>query len=179
MDATAGTTGLERPQEFEFTMTRFFAAPRETIFRIMIDPLLIPRWWGPARARTVVDNMDVRPGGEWRFVQYDDQGEEYAFHGSFQEVEFPARLSYSLEREGTAGEDRTETLTLADTEGRTQVTVSASFETHRARRAAMDAGIMEDFAAGMDRFAALLGETDDTPLEHEQAPPVGREEPSI
>jgi uncharacterized protein YndB with AHSA1/START domain len=158
METPSRTIGLEQPLELQTTMTRFFAAPRETVFRMMIDPLLIPRWWGPVRARTEVDSMDVEPGGEWRFVQYDDDGEEYGFHGVYQEVKFPERLSYSLQYEGTSGEDRTETVTLTEDEGRTRLTLMDAFDSARARDDAMASGLLEGFAAGMDRLAALLGE---------------------
>ena len=39
-----------------------------------IDPELIPKWWGPRNITTVVDKMDVRRGGDWRFVSTDESG---------------------------------------------------------------------------------------------------------
>lgn len=163
MGARAGATRVKRPpkrqQELEFAMTHFFAVPRELVFRMMIDPLLIPNWWGPSGRRTEVGAMDVRPGGEWRFVQYDDEGDQFGFHGMYEEVEFPSRLTYSLEHEGEFGENRTEILTFAEAAtGRTELTVTDVFETRRARDEAMDAGLVEDFAASMDRLAKLLGD---------------------
>ncbi len=145
----------------ELAMTRFFSSPRETVFRMIIDPLLIPRWWGAIGRRTEVDSMDVTPGGEWRFVQHGADGAEYGFHGTYGEVEFPERLVYSYEYEGMSGEDRTETITLAEDGNRTRLTLTAAFPSRRARDDAMAAGILEAFAVGMDRLAALLGEEDE------------------
>jgi uncharacterized protein YndB with AHSA1/START domain len=158
MDATEGTTGLEPPPVWEFALTRFLDAPRETVFRLMIDPLLIPRWWGPRRPRTVVDYMDVQLGGEWRFVQYDDQGNEYGFHGAYEDIDFPNRLTYSSEYEGTLSENRVEAVKLEDADGGTQLTLTYVFDAQQARDAALDGGLLQDFADSMDRFAELLGE---------------------
>jgi uncharacterized protein YndB with AHSA1/START domain len=168
MKAVAGTPGTESGTDLEISVTRFLDAPRDMVFRMMISPLLIPAWWGPPGRRTEVDYMDVVPGGEWRFVQEDDEEAEYGFHGMYEEVDFPSRLTYSLEYEGQFGENRTETWTLADGgrqagESRTELAMTAVFESRLARKAAMDAGLLEDLASSMDRLAELLGERPEKP----------------
>jgi uncharacterized protein YndB with AHSA1/START domain len=40
--------------------------------------------------------IDVRPGGAWRFVQRDPEGNEYGFRGEYREVVPPERLVYTL-----------------------------------------------------------------------------------
>ena len=40
----------------------------ERVFAVYTDPKLIPEWWGPRGTTAVVDEMDVRPGGRWRFI---------------------------------------------------------------------------------------------------------------
>ena len=65
----------------EVRVERIFDAPRELVFRAYTDPTLIPRWWGPSYLTTTVETMDVRPGGTWRYVQRDDKGNVYGFHG--------------------------------------------------------------------------------------------------
>ena len=56
MNATTVTT----PYELEIRVERIFDAPRVHVFSVWIDPKLIPEWWGDG---TVVEEMDVRPGG--------------------------------------------------------------------------------------------------------------------
>ena len=61
-----------------------------------MDPALIPQWWGPRRLTTVVDQMDVRPGGLWRFLHRDAEGNEYAFHGEYRDsYDLPTRREWS------------------------------------------------------------------------------------
>src|SRR5213592_3236477 len=60
MNETAVTT----PNELEIRVERVFDAPRAHVFSVWTDPELIPEWWGDG---TVVEEMDVRPGGIYRF----------------------------------------------------------------------------------------------------------------
>ena len=57
-------TTVTTPNELEIRVERTFDAPRDHVFSVWTDPDLIPAWWGDG---TVVEEMDVRPGGKWRF----------------------------------------------------------------------------------------------------------------
>ncbi len=84
---TANTTSISaEPGKQEILITREFDAPRELVFKACTDPKLIPQWWGPRYPSTEIDKMDVRPSGQWRFINRDAEGKEYAFHGVYHEV---------------------------------------------------------------------------------------------
>ncbi len=51
------------PKELEIRVERIFDAPRTHVFSVWTDPQLIPEWWGDG---TVVEEVDVRPGGTYR-----------------------------------------------------------------------------------------------------------------
>ena len=61
---TMNTTTVTTPNELEIRVERIFDAPRAHVFSVWTDPELIPEWWGDG---TVVEEMDVRPGGTYRF----------------------------------------------------------------------------------------------------------------
>ena len=82
----------------EMLITREFDAPRELVFKACTDPTLIPQWWGPRYLSTEVDTMDVRPGGQWRFIHRDAEGNAYAFHGVYHEVLAPERIIDTYDR---------------------------------------------------------------------------------
>jgi len=86
---------LTTPDAREIHVERVFDAPRERVFAAFTDPELIPQWWGGG---TVVDQMDVRPGGTWRFV-----AGEMVFRGEYKEVTPPERIVQTFEREGMPG----------------------------------------------------------------------------
>ena len=79
-------TATTEPVELKMVMTRFFDAPPELVFKTYIDSTLIPQRWGSKRLTTTVIKMDVRPGGIWRFVQRDSDGNEYIFNGMYREI---------------------------------------------------------------------------------------------
>src|SRR4029079_11974866 len=85
MNATTVTT----PNELEIRVERIFDAPRAPVFYVWTDPSLIPEWWGDG---TVVEEMDVRSGGTYRF--------RTAFgvvEGEFREVDAPERLGQTVQ----------------------------------------------------------------------------------
>jgi uncharacterized protein YndB with AHSA1/START domain len=57
-------TTVTTPNELEIRVERIFDAPRAHVFSVWTDPKLIPEWWGDG---TVVEEMDVSPGGRYRF----------------------------------------------------------------------------------------------------------------
>ncbi|MBI5283565.1 MAG: SRPBCC family protein [Chloroflexi bacterium] len=144
------------PGKQEIIITRTFDAPRELVFRALTDPALIPQWWGPARLTTAVETMDVRPGGIWRFVQHDAEGNEYAFHGIYREVDPPARLVYTFEFEGMPGYVSLEIVTLEEHDGTTTVTNTVAFHTVEDRDGMLESGMEGGATESMDRLAALL-----------------------
>src|SRR4029450_12602080 len=78
------TTTVTTPNELEIRVERVFDAPRTHVFSVWTDPELIPEGWGGG---AVVGEMDVRPGGTYRF-----QPAFGAVEGEFREVEPPERL---------------------------------------------------------------------------------------
>ncbi len=84
-------------------MTRTFNAPRELVFRAMTEPDLMARWWGSRRSTTVIEKLELRPGGPYRFLSRGEDGTEYAFRGEFREVVPPERFVWTFEFEGMPG----------------------------------------------------------------------------
>ncbi len=108
---------------------------KEMLYNISItDPKLLPQWWGPRYLSTLVDMMDMRPGGQWRFINRDTQGNEYAFHGVYHEILAPERIIDTFEFEGLpeTGHVSLETLTLEELPGgRTRLTSQSVFRSSR------------------------------------------------
>ena len=100
---TAKTDYVIEPGKQELTMTRVFDAPRELVFKAFTDPKLVSQWFGPRQYTTTVDKMEARPGGLWRFVQRNQNGDEFAFHGVHHDVVAPERIVATFEFEGVPG----------------------------------------------------------------------------
>ncbi|MDZ8227230.1 MULTISPECIES: SRPBCC domain-containing protein [unclassified Nostoc] len=70
----------------EIAIVRILKAPREVVFQAWTDPKHIAQWWGPKGFTTRVIEMDVRPGGKWRYVMTGPDGKEYPAKGVFREI---------------------------------------------------------------------------------------------
>ncbi len=140
----------------EVIITRVFDAPRNLVFEAYTDPDLIPQWWGPKRFTTAIDQMDVKSGGQWRFVQCDATGGEYAFRGVYHEVLSPERLVDTFEFEGMPGHVSLETLILEEVGGKTKMTGRSVFQTVEDRDGMLRSGMEERVLESMDRLAELL-----------------------
>ena len=151
-----GTTTVTTPTDREITSERVYRAPRERVFAAYTDPLLIPRWWGPRSTTTIVDKMDVTPGGAWRFISRSSDGSETAFRGSYREVTPPARLVQTFEWEGMPGHILVETVTFEDLNGHTKVTTNALFPTTAERDGMLAAGMQQGMSESHDRLSELL-----------------------
>jgi uncharacterized protein YndB with AHSA1/START domain len=150
------TRFVAEPGKQESIITRIFDAPRESVFKTYTDPNLIPQWWGPKNLTTTVEKMDARPGGVWRIVQRDAEGNEYAFHGVYHDVAPPQRLVRTFEFEGMPGHVSLETVTLEDLGGKTKLTTKSVFQTVEDRDGMFESGMEEGVNESMDRLAELL-----------------------
>src|SRR6476646_7999701 len=115
-------TTVTTPNKLEICVERIFDAPRAHVYSVWTDPGLIPEWWGDG---TVVEEMDVRPGGTYRF--------RTAFgvvEGEFREVEPPMRLVQTFQ-------DRMQTLDVEDLGEQTKQIQTMRFESTEQRDTTM------------------------------------------
>ena len=153
------TTITAEPGKQEIVITREFDAPRELVFKVVADPELLPQWWGPRYLSTIVDKMDVRPGGQWRFLNRDAQGNEYAFHGVYHEVLAPEQIIDTFEFEGLpeTGHVTLETLRLVELPGgRTRLITQSVFQSVIDRDAALQSGMESGINDSYDRLSEIL-----------------------
>ena len=157
--AKSTTTITAEPGKQEIVITREFDAPRELVFKAFTDPNLIPQWWGPRYLSTEVDKIDVKPGGQWRFINRDAEGKEYGFHGVYHEILAPERIIDTFEFEGLpeTGHVTLETVRLeALPEGRTRLISQSVFQSVADRDGMLQGGMEEGVNDTYDRLEELL-----------------------
>jgi uncharacterized protein YndB with AHSA1/START domain len=147
---------VAEPGKHDIVMSREFDAPRELVFRAYTDPVLLAKWWGPEGITVIVDQMDVRNGGVWRYVQRDADGNEYGFHGVYHQVIEPERIVSTFEFEGLPGHVLLETVTFETLGDKTRMTNSSVFQSVEDRDGMLQSGMEGGAAASWDRFNELL-----------------------
>jgi len=155
--STPNTSTVTTPAEREIHIERVFNAPRERLFAAFTDPELTSQWWGPRGTTTVVVEMDVRPGGIWRFVSKDSDGSEFGFRGVYREVAPPERLVQSFVFGGMPGYISLETAIFEDLgDGRTKITSDVIFYTNEERDGMLSAGMEKGMNESFERLDELL-----------------------
>ena len=125
--------------DHEIVLTRSVAAPRAVVWGAWTDPEQLPRRWGPLGFTTETHRIDVRPGGEWRYVMRGPDARKYENLIRYVEVVEHERLRYvHLGGEGLEGVRFDVTVTLEDdghADDRTCVTLRKTFASREARDA--------------------------------------------
>jgi uncharacterized protein YndB with AHSA1/START domain len=149
IDAPAGVPFIDMSREFD--------APRDLVFKAYTDPELLVQWLGPRKYRMTIDKYDLRDGGQWRYVNTDDDGNAWGFHGVFHGSPSPDRMVQTFEFEGAPGNVSLEELTLEERDGKTIVRTHSVYQTLEARDAMVASGMAEGVEDGFDRLDELLG----------------------
>ena len=146
--AEAGTAGL--------VLTRTFAAPADLVFAALTRPELLRRWHGAHGWHLTGCDVDLRPGGAWHFVSVGPDGAEMEMYGVFREVEPPVRLVQTEIHRGWPEGAALVTTVLAETEGRTTMTVTALYPSPEIRDEVVRSPMRRGAGEAYDRLASLL-----------------------
>ena len=82
MAAEPGEPAADR----EFVHSRLIDAPRDRVFKAIMDPARLTKWWGPDGFTSTFEVFEPRPGGAWRFVLHGPDGTDYPNHNVFAEI---------------------------------------------------------------------------------------------
>ena len=146
--AQPGTPFIDVVRDFDATPTQ--------VFRASTDPELVAQWLGPRELEMHLIEYNVRPGGSYRYVHRDAEGNEYGFRGVFHSVTNNERVIQTFEFEGTPGHVCLETATFEDLGGRTKLTTSSVFQSVEDRDGMVQSGMEQGAGEGFDRLDELL-----------------------
>jgi uncharacterized protein YndB with AHSA1/START domain len=148
----SGKATVTLPTDEQILITREFDAPRHLVWKAWTEPELIGRWWSGNRGETTVAEIDLRVGGTWRCVMVTDDGFEAAFHGEYREIVPNERIVATEVYEGMPEAEALNTVTFAEADGRTTLTMLVEHASKEAR----DAHIASGMEAGMREAMDML-----------------------
>ena len=155
--ATESKLTVTTPSDREILAVRVFDASRERVFAAYTDAEQIAQWWGPRETETIVDKLEARAGGAWRFVMRNPDGSETGFRGTIREITPPERIVQTFEWEGMPGHVSVDTAEFEDLgDGRTKVTSTSIFHTTEERDGMLESGMEGGMAESLDRLEELL-----------------------
>ena len=142
---------ISTPSDREIAMTRVFDAPRPRVFEAFTRPELVKQWLGVRRGWTLpICEIDLRPGGAYRYVWRGPDRAEMAVGGVFKEITTPERLvcTERFDQPWYEG-DGLNTTTFFEEAGRTTMTMTLRYKSKEVRdavlRSPMESGVAESF----------------------------------
>jgi uncharacterized protein YndB with AHSA1/START domain len=158
MTATIKTNELtiETPSERELVMSRVFDAPRTLVFEAFTSTEHVPQWMlGPGGWTMTACEIDLRPGGSWRFAWRSTDGTAMELSGEYQVIDPPGRI-VQTESWGEDWPETLNTLQLEEKDGRTTMTQTVAYPSEEARDAALRSGMDEGASLSFQRLADYL-----------------------
>jgi uncharacterized protein YndB with AHSA1/START domain len=152
---TIGETTFTLPSDREIVITRVLDAPRGLVFDALTNPEHLPHWFGFRDWTLPVCEIDLRPGGKWRYVMRGPDGEEMGMSGVYREIERPERLVYTESFDDYPGETLN-TGILIEEDGKTTFTATVLYESKEHRDAVLESGMQRGAAETYDRLAEHL-----------------------
>ncbi len=156
MSANLANTSATNQSKWDLVITRVFDAPRQLVFRAWTDPKQVAQWWGPNGFTNPVCELDVRPGGEIRIHMRAPNGVIYPMKGVFEEIVEPERIvfvSSALDENGNSMFDVRNTITFAEKQGKTSLTMQARV----LRETAIAPQYLQGMEAGWNQSLDRLG----------------------
>ena len=153
--STAGETTFTTPSDREIEMSRLFDAPRELVFEAFTTPEHLSQWFGPRGWSVPLCEIDLRPGGAWRYILRGPNGEEMGMSGVYREIAPPERVVTTESFDDYPGESLN-TLRLTEEAGKTRYTVNVLYADKETRDAVLASGMSEGASETLERLAERL-----------------------
>jgi uncharacterized protein YndB with AHSA1/START domain len=154
--ARTGVTTFATPTDHEVVFTRVVDAPRRLVYDAYTTPAHLQQWLlGPPGWTMPICELDLRPGGAWRYVWRKGDGSEMALSGTVKEVRAPERLQMT-ESWGPEWPETLNTVEFSEAGGQTTITTTVRYPSKDARDAALKTGMREGMDQGFARLDQLL-----------------------
>jgi uncharacterized protein YndB with AHSA1/START domain len=160
------------PSDREIRVVRTFDAPRQLVWDCHTKPELAKRWlFGPNGWSMPICEIDLRVGGKYRYVwRHLERGSEFGAYGKHLEITPLEKLVTTEEMDGLDGQPMNienpvegpdpsvNTLLLAESGGRTTLTITMLFPSSEIREIALKSGMTDGMEDGYRRIDAIAAE---------------------
>ena len=169
METTMTATRIDRgstdtttiySEDSELVFERTFDATRDQVWKALTDPEIVPKWWGPHGTTATVEEMDVRPGGKWRYISRAATREDVTFYGEYLEVDPPRGFTWTFmfDVDGVGPMGGPETWSLEEIDGKTRVRSVGHMGSVEALEGALASGMVGGAIETWDRLEAVLAD---------------------
>ncbi len=156
----SGKLRVPLPSDTEILLSRVFDAPRHLVFEAMTKPEHVRRWWCPCEAGYTmpVCEIDLRVGGGYRYVTRGPDGSEFAFHGTYREIDPPKRVVHTEVLEPYEDSPALCTMTLEERDGKTHYQTLVKHHSKEARDMHVASGMEQGADVALDVVEGIARE---------------------
>ena len=140
----------------ELVLTRILNAPRELVWKAWTDPKHLINWFGPKGYTNTFHEIDIKPGGVWKFTMHGPDGTDYPNLVVFDKIVKPDYITYT---HGTFDEPEAFRVKVSFEEvevGKTRITMRSLFPTVEAVEAVKKFGAVELGYTTLDKLEEEL-----------------------
>jgi uncharacterized protein YndB with AHSA1/START domain len=147
---------LSTPNDREVIIRRVFDAPCQLVFDAFTKPELLRRWYGGSGWRLEVCDIDLRVGGQWRFVLSLPEGRSIGQRGVYRAVVPPSRLVNTESWEDWDPGECLVTTEFVAQAAQTHLTSTIRFPSRDVRDIVLNGGLKTGTAASYEKLDQLL-----------------------
>ncbi len=143
------------PIDREIVLARVIEAPRSVAYAAWADPDQIQKWFGPEGMTIETREIELRPGGRWRFDMVAPDGFRYSNRMVFLRMEAPSLIEVEHGSDQDDDPGRFRMLVTFDEQGngKTVVTLRQMHPSKAQREATIGFGAVEYGAQTLDKLA--------------------------
>lgn len=142
----------------EIRISRLLDAPPSLVFHAWTTPEHVKQWWGPNGFTTTIHEMQLKPGGVWRFIMHGPDGRDYPNRVVFREIVANERLVYDhCEDVPVPSIEFEVTVLFLEEAGKTRLDMCMRLATAEMReRVVREFGALEGAQQNLERLSAYL-----------------------
>lgn len=143
------------PLDREIVLGRVIDAPRSVVYAAWTDPDQIQKWFGPAGMVIETKEIDLNPGGVWRFDMVARDGTRYSNRMVFLRMEAPAliEVEHGSDQQNDPGKFRMLVTFDEQSDGKTVLTLRQMHPSKERREWAIGFGAVEYGGQTLEKLA--------------------------
>jgi uncharacterized protein YndB with AHSA1/START domain len=155
---TGGSPWREWPLDREIVISRLIDAPRSLVYAAWTDPEQIQVWFGPEGFAIETHEIDLRPGGVWRFDMVAPDGTRYGNRMVFLRLEAPSlmEVEHGADQDDDPGKFRMLLTFDEQGNGKTVLTLRQMHPSKAQREGAIGFGAVEYGGQTLEKLARHL-----------------------
>jgi uncharacterized protein YndB with AHSA1/START domain len=149
-------TNVTTPGDREVVVVRRFHASRGLLWEAWTNPKYLPQWLvGPDGWTMPICDIDLKVGGMYWFVWWQEDGAEMVITGTYKEI-VPRERLVAAETWGGSWPETLNTMTFTEFDGMTTIEMRVRYLSKVVRNAALGTGMAEGMSMCYERLDVLL-----------------------